>query len=205
MQLQLTLSTSTKQCRRCGKDVPLSEFSKDRGQPDGLFLWCKPCSRTHSKQRYNESPDTKAAHREAVRRWRARSRGEAEPYIPTTVYRAPRFESLPRQNATKQTMRIAVKAFNHAIRASVGCQVCGEREVCCLDFHHIDPTEKRFTLGRINRALSDFGSIINEVIKCTCLCANCHRKVHSGLIRTDDLNRITREQIEQAVLTLELT
>ena len=28
------------------------------------------------------------------------------------------------------------------------CLICGETESVCLDFHHIDPNEKEFTIGK---------------------------------------------------------
>jgi hypothetical protein len=60
------------------------------------------------------------------------------------------------------------------------CIVCGEDENCCIDFHHTNPEEK---LGRVPRmARGNRQKFLAEVAKCVCLCANCHRKVHAGVI-----------------------
>lgn len=71
------------------------------------------------------------------------------------------------------------------------CIICGEAEPVCIDFHHINPADKDFSVGK-HRGRSREG-LLKEVRKCICLCANCHRKVHAGLI---DLNNyITNESL----------
>lgn len=61
-----------------------------------------------------------------------------------------------------------------------GCKVCGEKEICCLDFHHIDSSEKEYTIARM--IYHSIKTITKEIEKCIVLCSNCHRKVHAGLI-----------------------
>lgn len=64
------------------------------------------------------------------------------------------------------------------------CRLCGEDEQICLDFHHIDPSKKEFGIaGKIYKL--GLKKIRKELSKCTCICANCHRKVHKyGLKKT---------------------
>lgn len=65
---------------------------------------------------------------------------------------------------------------------SGGCFFCEEFEPICLDAHHVDPTLKKF---EISAALKNVVSINNfklELQKCICVCSNCHRKIHAGLI-----------------------
>ena len=64
------------------------------------------------------------------------------------------------------------------------CVVCGESEPVAIDFHHINPNEKDFTIGK-NRGRSKEW-LSEEIAKCVCLCANCHRKVHARLINIED-------------------
>lgn len=56
------------------------------------------------------------------------------------------------------------------------CLKCGESRKYVLDFHHIDPSTKSFTIGRIKK--SSLEAIENEIDKCIVLCANCHREFH---------------------------
>lgn len=61
------------------------------------------------------------------------------------------------------------------------CAVCHESEQCCLDFHHIDKSDKEFNIAEKRGSLSK-KAIEKEINKCVVLCANCHRKLHAGLI-----------------------
>lgn len=59
-----------------------------------------------------------------------------------------------------------------------GCAKCDESEPACLDFHHVGDKDRTVSsmMGMSDTRLRD------EIAKCVVLCANCHRKVHAGLI-----------------------
>jgi len=42
----------TKVCSVCGRELPLSEFCKDKTSKDRLSYWCKSCKREYDKIRY---------------------------------------------------------------------------------------------------------------------------------------------------------
>lgn len=67
------------------------------------------------------------------------------------------------------------------------CQ-CGETEPVCLDFHHLDMSEKDFIISQ-NKNRS-WESLQSELQKCVVLCSNCHRKVHAGILVLDDSGRV---------------
>ena len=82
-----------------------------------------------------------------------------------------------RDHQAKQRIRVKQKIRALCLK-SMGCRVCGEAEPIALDFHHLDPAQKDGSPLRqssVKRALA-------EAAKCVILCANCHRKVHAGLI-----------------------
>lgn len=60
------------------------------------------------------------------------------------------------------------------------CFFCQEADPCCIDFHHLIPSEKSFAVSRARGAGLSPERIIAEAKKCVCLCANCHRKLHAG-------------------------
>ncbi len=66
-------------------------------------------------------------------------------------------------------------------KETLECTVCGENHAPCLDFHHLDPSEKDFNISQKVKDMS-LERIKLEIEKCVVLCANCHRKVHSGFI-----------------------
>lgn len=63
----------------------------------------------------------------------------------------------------------------------VGCKLCPENDIDCLDFHHVNPTEKEDTISTL--VWSSTPILVAEIAKCVVLCANCHRKLHAKLKR----------------------
>lgn len=61
------------------------------------------------------------------------------------------------------------------------CQNCGyNKYLGALDFHHLDPKQKDFSLS--HRSRTSFNQeVIDELDKCILLCANCHREEHGKL------------------------
>lgn len=64
-----------------------------------------------------------------------------------------------------------------AFKATLKCTMCEEDHPATLDFHHIDPNEKEYSIDRLVRNCS-WKNIKMELEKCVVLCANCHRKHH---------------------------
>lgn len=62
------------------------------------------------------------------------------------------------------------------------CVVCGyDTYVGALDFHHIDPKQKSFSLSVKGLSYS-WESLVSEAEKCVLLCKNCHTELEAGLI-----------------------
>jgi hypothetical protein len=79
-----------------------------------------------------------------------------------------------------EARRTKGKALVHAAKSG-GCLFCGEKELVCLDLHHLNPSEKDFELSGSGLMRTE-ADIIAEVAKCVVLCANCHRKLHAGIL-----------------------
>jgi transposase-like protein len=61
------------------------------------------------------------------------------------------------------------------------CVLCGyDRNVRALEFHHVDPREKRLTLSANGVTLS-LDALRAEARKCVLLCSNCHAEVEDGM------------------------
>lgn len=67
------------------------------------------------------------------------------------------------------------------------CIKCGyNKYVGALEFHHVDPSKKDFTIGQ--KKNTSFHAFKDELDKCILVCANCHREIHGyqkGLISED--------------------
>lgn len=80
--------------------------------------------------------------------------------------------------------RVVQTSLLLSMKKAGGCEKCDEKEPICLDLHHRDPTQKDFGVANYrNASTAKFGA---ELDKCAVLCANCHRKVHAGLIELGD-------------------
>lgn len=103
------MNEAIKRCSKCGRDLPLSDFYKDRHKPDGMMAQCKQC------------------HNEYKRGYRARGGG---------IYGAMRrFGKSP----TKDNCRTLSKllANSGSIYEPKACQGCGRDDVP-LEIHHAD-------------------------------------------------------------------
>lgn len=56
------------------------------------------------------------------------------------------------------------------------CIKCGESRIYVVDYHHIDPLEKLFDISKKHE--HGMVKLKNEILKCVCLCRNCHAEFH---------------------------
>ena len=82
-----------------------------------------------------------------------------------------------KKNSAKYAKRNAkiINAFKYN-----GCSLCNEKEICCLHAHHLNPNEKEYNIARMQ--FHSVKTLMIELNKCMCVCANCHLKIHAGLI-----------------------
>jgi hypothetical protein len=72
-----------------------------------------------------------------------------------------------------------VREYLDTIR-SKGCSLCGYSKCySALEFHHVTQ-DKEFDISRAKNSLK---KVMSEVGKCICVCANCHREIHSNMIQ----------------------
>ena len=81
-----------------------------------------------------------------------------------------RYEANKRWRLKKQTEYKKIKS-------TLKCNRCGENHIACLEFHHLDPSQKEGNVGSKFRNVST-KKLLEEIAKCEVLCANCHRKEH---------------------------
>lgn len=152
-----------KTCRACGKELPVDNFWKKAAQKDGLQPYCKICATEKTKLRQREKPDN---YRNVSKRswWKNR-----EKRVQGDKLRAMNRKTL--LNQLKQP-----------------CAKCGEDRLYLIEFHHIDPSTKLFTIGEGGKNHVSEDKLIEECNKCVCLCSNCHREFHHIYGRTTNCN-----------------
>ena len=59
------------------------------------------------------------------------------------------------------------------------CERCGYNACLkALEFHHLDPSQKDFTISNDHFRLKE---AVEESKKCVLICANCHRELHENM------------------------
>jgi transposase len=124
---------------------------------------------------------------QGARRRAASKAGEARPML--RCHRHGLTEFRPRKEGGYRCAKCRAEAVSRRRRkvkrilveeAGGACQICGyARCIAALEFHHQDPTEKRFGLSYrgVTRSLVEARA---EARKCLLLCANCHAEIESG-------------------------
>lgn len=83
-----------------------------------------------------------------------------------------------KHNQETQTRRFARANWFFEFKKTLKCDLCPENHPACLEFHHINPTEKRDEISQmVSEGLSE-KTILDEVAKCHVWCSNCHQKFH---------------------------
>jgi predicted HNH restriction endonuclease len=60
------------------------------------------------------------------------------------------------------------------------CSVCGyKKNYAALEFHHKDPSTKKFNLDSRSLSNRKESRIEKEAKKCILICSNCHRELHN--------------------------
>lgn len=63
------------------------------------------------------------------------------------------------------------------------CSICGYNKcIGALEFHHLDPNKKDFGISSKGYTRS-WDTVKAELDKCILVCANCHREIHSGIVK----------------------
>lgn len=70
------------------------------------------------------------------------------------------------------------KQFIEDYKSNKKCTNCSENRPECLNFHHVNLTDKKSEVSTMVNGGYKIDTIIKEINKCILLCANCHRKHH---------------------------
>lgn len=51
----MEIATNTKVCKKCNRELPISEFFKNKSAKDRLHCYCKECFAIYKKKRHREA------------------------------------------------------------------------------------------------------------------------------------------------------
>lgn len=84
-----------------------------------------------------------------------------------------RQRAIKRKLVVKSDLRLKMLEFLDG----KNCVICGMGDIRVLEFDHINPSNKSFSIARGLSNLYKWDNIIEEIKKCRILCANCHKIV----------------------------
>lgn len=88
-----------------------------------------------------------------------------------------KYGSKYRERAVERNRRIKNKLRKLMLEylENRSCEKCGMSDLRVLEFDHIDPTTKSFSIAGAITSTRSWGKILIEIDKCQILCANCHK------------------------------
>jgi len=150
----------TKICKNCQAEKEKDDFPKDRAL-------CKICYSERRKQRRLANIDKERD-------------GNKKSYQKYKLARIQSVTEYRRQNKdkvkiwSKKNKTKKQKEWSDW-KSTLKCSNCPESHISCLEFHHIDPSQKE---GLITKLRFSKEKLQKELEKCIVLCSNCHRKLH---------------------------
>ena len=142
-----------KTCSKCKLTKSDAEYYVKDSSTGRLHAQCKTCYKEHRKTTY---PEHYAKYGDHYRN-RAKNRREL-------------LRAEFRQNMLKYLV-------THP------CVICGEADMRTLEFDHLDPSQKSFSISQAVKQGKSWSLVLLEIKKCRVLCANCHKKhtsAHAG-------------------------
>lgn len=87
------------------------------------------------------------------------------------------------EKARIRKRKAGITEWLNIYKSKCACKCCGEKTTVCLDFHHIERNSKDLSIALTRKWGWGIKRIEKEISKCIIVCANCHRKIHAGLIK----------------------
>ena len=140
-------------CPSCKITKLRKSFVKNKRHYTGISGYCKDCMNEKMKSSYRA-------------KYRASKKGRS-----TEAKYVQRNRPYNSEKAKAHTKKY--KEFVFSIKSP--CCKCGETRPYIIDFHHVDPLLKEYSIGR---GILGKEALLNEVRKCVCLCRNCHSEFH---------------------------
>jgi len=100
-----------------------------------------------------------------------------------STYQKCRSAKVDHYKATQQSRYDHIRNQFREWKRSKGCLCCSETEPVCLALHHLDASKKEYAPSDL--LTYSWNKLMEEASKCVVVCANCHAKIHAGIIQHD--------------------
>ena len=102
-------------------------------------------------------------------------------FIPNNIARIYCYDCIPIGLDVKEAGKLRCRLLKQKLVEYKGgkCERCGYNKcIGALEFHHLNPDEKDFTISSSHLGVKPIETFYKEVDKCILLCANCHAEEH---------------------------
>lgn len=154
-----------KVCKVCGEYKEESEFPvHSHGK---LRSTCKVCWNQRNRTKRAENADK---YRERFRLYYQANRAKV-------LERTSQWGKTHRAERRKVVAEFRERRYKEFMeyKKTLSCVICGENDPICIDFHHLNESEKEY---QISDLVMSREKMEEELKKCVPVCANCHRKIH---------------------------
>lgn len=135
-----------KKCSKCGQEKPMSEYFVRDAVTRRLHAQCKTCYKLQRVINY------------------------------TIHYQKYREKYLLRAKISRHKARNEYRERMLEYLADKSCANCHESDNRVLEFDHVTPETKRFSVSQGVKLGYSWEEILKEIENCRILCANCHKK-----------------------------
>lgn len=149
-----------KRCPGCKETKPKTEFHPLKRSPDGLACLCMECARGKNKRK-NWSIKTK---QQVLKQQLLQERNQ-----------------MIKEQEKKQIIIDQLDSW----KEDHGCELCGERDPICLEFHPIDQNDSDMDPTLLVEEGLNWQQISVELTYYIMVCSNCHKRIHAGLIELE--------------------
>lgn len=134
-----------KKCTICGKEKDEKEYYYRNKKAERLHAQCKECYRVKRRKIWKEYYN--------------------------------KHGSKYRENAVMRNreLKIILRSRMYDYLQGKSCEKCGISDPRVLEFDHIDPKTKDFSIAKAMHDIMSWDKLLAEIQKCQILCANCHK------------------------------
>lgn len=152
-----------KLCKVCGQYKEESEFPKH--SPGRLRSTCKECWNKINREKRDPEKERERGHQYYLE------------HKEQVIARTKKWAENNKEKRRKIVKEMRERRYKEFLKLKEGlsCIICGESDPACLDFHHLDESQKEY---QISDLVMSREKMKEELKKCISVCANCHRKIH---------------------------
>lgn len=169
-------------CQKCQSEFPSSVMIGGHRKYLHTRKFCLECSPPDRKNTKDITKYPRPREISGVLHKTCRGCKRELPFIPEYFYTTSTWgisralcKECSRKNKNERNFKLKKWAIDY--KGGKCCQCGYDKYYGALDFHHLDPTKKDFTVSGKKKQ----SALKSELDKCILVCSNCHREIHGNV------------------------